>query len=86
MLFKYLASYDHPPIPADETRVAVAYDANHCEIGRFEIPAADCLDKDTITWRGYYWSLQLLARYGHTLYRAASWFGFDDARPLSAIR
>ena len=74
------------PVPPDETRFAVAYDRDKNVIGRFQIEAKNCLAPDTITWRGYYWSLQLLAESLWTVYPNAFWAAFDDERPVSGIR
>jgi hypothetical protein len=84
--FRCCGQYATPPMPPQETRRCVAYDANHREVGRFDVRAAECLCLDTITWRGYYWSLQQMARCGKGLFPAAVMFGFDDPRPLSGIR
>jgi hypothetical protein len=74
------------PIPPDETREAVAYNANREVIGRFAVRADYCLVLDTLRWEGWFWSLQMLAECGQTLYPGARWFSFDDPRPLSGIR
>lgn len=76
------------PLPDDETRIAIAYDRDNREIGRFCVRAADCLAPDTITWRGYYWSNALLAEACESVYpgwQSAGWDP-DDPRPISGIR
>jgi hypothetical protein len=74
------------PIDGEERRQCIAYDKGHKEMGRFEVRAVDCLVEDTITWRGHYWSLFLLAEAGSALFPYAHTFGFDDPRPLSGIK
>lgn len=73
------------PIPADETRECVAY-VDRQPIGRFAVVADDCLTQDTIRWRGHFWNLQMMAECGSAMFPQANLFGFDDPRPLSAIR
>jgi hypothetical protein len=55
-------------------------------IGEFDVPADGCLTEDTITWRGKYWNMRSMARYGQKLFPSAYSFGFSDSRPLSGIR
>jgi hypothetical protein len=73
------------PIPYDECRQCVAYDHAHNPIGRFLVRAGDCLEMDTITWRGWFWNLRMMAEAGKTVFPQAELFGFDDPRPLSRI-
>ena len=53
------------------------------------LDAADCLTQDTVTWRGWYWNLSLMATAGQTgHFPGAKWFGWHPAetRPVSCIR
>lgn len=74
------------PIPPEEDRECEALDYMHRVVGRFRVEARHCLRHDTITWRGWYWSLQSMAECGQAVYPLASFFAFADKRPLSGIK